>query len=139
MGGDVLADVHVCVDPELTVSEAHRIAEDVRAMLQDFRGDISDVVVHVDPGTPAQAAAGQSLPAPAEVRARLAIVWPPSSDPERTTIALHYRHRQIDVDVLLVEPGTLDPVAALEALSGIRADGPWLGRVRLLTTLGQQS
>jgi cation diffusion facilitator family transporter len=49
MGGDALVDVHVLVDPKLSVSEGHYIGEKVRERLITEIEEVSDVMVHVDP------------------------------------------------------------------------------------------
>ncbi|MCB1957487.1 MAG: cation transporter [Rhodocyclaceae bacterium] len=48
MGPQVLVDAHVQVDPRITVSEGHRIAETARVTLLRAREDVQDVLVHVD-------------------------------------------------------------------------------------------
>jgi len=41
-------DVHILVDPELTVTEGHQVAEVVRRNIIKAFGNIQDVLVHVD-------------------------------------------------------------------------------------------
>jgi len=48
MGGEFLIDVHILVDPEMTVTEGHRIAETARRNLINSMHNIQDVLVHVD-------------------------------------------------------------------------------------------
>jgi cation diffusion facilitator family transporter len=48
MGGKVFMDVHILVDPDLTVTEGHKIAESVRRKLIKTMDNIEDVLVHVD-------------------------------------------------------------------------------------------
>jgi len=48
MGGEIFMDVHILVDTDLTVTEGHKIAEQVRRrMISTFEG-VQDVLVHVD-------------------------------------------------------------------------------------------
>ncbi len=48
IGGEFLIDVHILVDPEMTVTEGHRVAEIARrSLIKDF-DNIQDVLVHVD-------------------------------------------------------------------------------------------
>jgi len=64
MGPGVALDVHVEVDPDITVTEGHDIARAVRDRMFDLFPDIIDVVVHVDPhGRVFEASAGNSRPA----------------------------------------------------------------------------
>jgi cation diffusion facilitator family transporter len=48
-GGRILADVHVQVDPELSVREGHDIASAVRRSVIAANEDVAEVVVHVEP------------------------------------------------------------------------------------------
>jgi cation diffusion facilitator family transporter len=48
IGGEILIDVHILVDPEMTVTEGHGVAEVVRRnVIKDF-DNVQDVLVHVD-------------------------------------------------------------------------------------------
>lgn len=48
IGGEVLMDVHILVDHEVSVTEGHQIAESVRRKLIRTMDNIQDVLVHVD-------------------------------------------------------------------------------------------
>ncbi len=48
IGGEFLIDVHILVDPEITVTEGHRVAEIARRNLIKAFDNIQDVLVHVD-------------------------------------------------------------------------------------------
>ena len=48
IGGEFLIDLHILVDPEMTVTEGHRVAEIVRRNLIKAFDNIQDVLVHVD-------------------------------------------------------------------------------------------
>ncbi|QID18870.1 cation transporter [Nitrogeniibacter mangrovi] len=48
MAHRVLCDAHVQVDPRITVSEGHYIAESVRRRVCGAHADVQDVLVHVD-------------------------------------------------------------------------------------------
>ena len=49
MGEDSFIDAHIVVDPKITVSEGHMIADDVRDNLKAQFDDVADVLVHIDP------------------------------------------------------------------------------------------
>jgi len=49
MGEDSFIDTHIVVDPKITVSEGHMIADNVRDNLKAQFDDIADVLVHIDP------------------------------------------------------------------------------------------
>lgn len=48
LGGEVLVDVHILVDSELTVTEGHQVAEVVRRNIIKEFSNVQDVLVHVD-------------------------------------------------------------------------------------------
>ncbi|MCK4856646.1 MAG: cation transporter, partial [candidate division Zixibacteria bacterium] len=50
-GPHIFVEVHVVVDPTLTVKEGHAIAKQVEACLIADVGDVSRVITHVDPDT----------------------------------------------------------------------------------------
>lgn len=62
LGGDIVVDVHVDVNPLISVSEGHRIAETVEYNITQTHKDVTDVTVHIDPAEhshePPKAAAG---------------------------------------------------------------------------------
>ena len=47
--GNILVDVHIQVDPRLSVSEGHRIGDVVRQSLLNQEDGITDVTIHIDP------------------------------------------------------------------------------------------
>jgi cation diffusion facilitator family transporter len=48
-GSQIFVEIHIVVDPELTVREGHAIAKQVKhTLLEDFR-DVTRVITHVDP------------------------------------------------------------------------------------------
>ena len=49
MAHKVLADVHIRVDPLISVSEGHRIGDEVMNTLKTQFSEIGDVIVHIDP------------------------------------------------------------------------------------------
>ena len=102
MGGNALEDVHIQVDPKLSVSEGHYISEKVRALLIRQIDEVTDVLVHIDPEDDEKVRLTEQLPARNTVIDRLQQAWrhiPESEFIERTT--LHYLDGKIQVDVLL--------------------------------------
>ncbi len=49
LGMRLIVDMHVVVDPEITVQEGHRLAHEVKAKLQRELPQVRDVMVHVEP------------------------------------------------------------------------------------------
>jgi len=98
-GGSASADVHVQVDPKISVSEGHMITLLVENRLKNEVDEVVDVTVHIDPEDDERATPCQGLPPRSEALARLDTLW--SGIPEagrRDRTVLHYLHGQIDVE-----------------------------------------
>lgn len=52
LGAQIIADLHILVDPGLTVKEGHSIASEVEEAINRELDNIYDVTVHVEPATP---------------------------------------------------------------------------------------
>lgn len=52
VAGSMLVDLHVLVDPGLSVHEGHEISRRVKSRLLDEGPDIVDVLVHIEPAAP---------------------------------------------------------------------------------------
>ena len=99
-GGQAVADVHVLVDPTVSVSEGHMISLLVEQRLKNEIDEITDVTVHIDPENDEAGIPCLGLPLRAEVEARLASLW--SHLPvamERERVVLHYLGGRVDIDV----------------------------------------
>ena len=51
LGGAIFVDMHVLVDPELTIREAHNLAHKVEELIRTRIDEVKDVVIHVEPAT----------------------------------------------------------------------------------------
>lgn len=49
IGSGIEVDLHVLVDPTLSVEEGHEISEEVKRRLLEYVSDLADVVVHLEP------------------------------------------------------------------------------------------
>jgi cation diffusion facilitator family transporter len=66
LGSQIIADLHIKVDPHISVHEGHRIATEVENVICDDLGNIYDITVHVEPVK--QKAAAQAAPGrPADI------------------------------------------------------------------------
>jgi cation diffusion facilitator family transporter len=102
LGGHALADVHVQVDPWLSVSEGHRIAEVVQYGLIDRVDVLEDVTVHIDPEDDEAGPSCAHLPLRSEAEAILErICGGVSCYDEKERMVLHYLSGQIDIDLYL--------------------------------------
>lgn len=101
-GSDALVDVHIQVDPTLSVSEGHRIGEKVRDDLIAQIEEVADVTVHIDPEDDESCSPCDHLPLRDEVLRTLRGRWqdlPAAAGIDSVT--LHYLDGTIHVDVLL--------------------------------------
>ncbi|MFN3785598.1 MAG: cation diffusion facilitator family transporter [Thiothrix sp.] len=102
MGGRVLADVHLQVDGQISVSEGHHIGETVMYRLRKQFPSISDVVVHIDPEDDETTHPCANLPSRLELldtlraQAATAPLWAHVEN-----ILLHYIDGKIALDLLL--------------------------------------
>ena len=102
MGSDALVDVHIQVDPTLSVSEGHQISETVRARLIDEIEEVSDVMVHIDPEDDEAAVSTASLPLRDAVRRRLDECFADIEAAKRIDrLTLHYYGGKLRVELLL--------------------------------------
>ncbi|MCU7805028.1 MAG: cation diffusion facilitator family transporter [Candidatus Thiodiazotropha sp. (ex Lucinoma borealis)] len=102
LGGHALADVHVQVDPWLSVSEGHRIAEVVQYGLIEGVDVLEDVTVHIDPEDDEEGPSCAHLPLRSEAEALLDSLWAEiTCYEERKRVVLHYLSGRIDVDLHL--------------------------------------
>jgi cation diffusion facilitator family transporter len=102
MGGHASADVHVQVDPWLSVSEGHRISEVVQMRLIQEVDMLSDVTVHVDPEDDEEGPSCAQLPLRRQAEAQLAKHWKDIvCFDQKKRIIMHYLSGRIDVDLYL--------------------------------------
>lgn len=102
MGGSIYVDVHIQVNPFLTVSEGHHIAQQVHHTLMQEMPEVTDVTVHVDPEDDEAAEPSKQLPNRDLVLSQLHNTW--SSLPESKSIhsiQLHYLSGHIVVEIKL--------------------------------------
>jgi len=120
-GSDVLADVHILVDPALSVSEGHQIGEAVRRRLMETNEDVTDVTVHIDPEDDELASSCDHLPLRNEILHRLGQQWQGIEfGIEVEKVVLHYLDGRVNVDVFL-PLGDLDQRKTQELSDLIRA------------------
>ncbi|MDP2134778.1 MAG: cation diffusion facilitator family transporter [Sulfuritalea sp.] len=132
MAHQVLVDAHVQVNPRISVSEGHRIAESARQRVLGSHPEVLDVLVHVDAENDLLGNAAVELPERAVLLAHLRELL--AADPpefERTT--LHYLGSRVEAEVFL-PPGFADPalVETLRRRVELALPGdPWFIAIRL--------
>ena len=104
MGDSALVDAHILVDPMISVSEGHFIAESARArVLSDRR--VLDALIHVDPENDASRRPALVLPPRSEVAARVEAELA-RRGLRATAVNLHYLSTGLEIDLTLAaDPG----------------------------------
>jgi cation diffusion facilitator family transporter len=135
-GGQATADVHVLVDPWLSVSEGHMISLQVEQRLKREIEEMADVTVHVDPEDDSRAPTCSALPLRPDALERLHTAWAEFDClPKARRVVLHYLSGHIDVDLYLPLDcfRTAEEAAALrDALQAALTHRPEFGRVVVL-------
>lgn len=134
IGGEASVDVHILVEPWLSVSEGHMIGQMVIDRLLEEITEVMDVTVHIDPEDDEKAIPCEGLPLRAEAEKLLSQQWRgiPGAE-KRRRIVLHYLAGKINVDVYF----SLDDLSDGEAqekftrtLQEKAAERPEFGAVR---------
>lgn len=127
MADSALVDAHIIVDPKISVSEGHYIAEAARAAV--LKGhQVMDVMVHIDSEDDLQAKPNARLPQRhlllAHLSSRLGAAIPPSA-----RIVLHYLSGMVDAEILFDE--ATDVEALQLQCSQIAADDKYFRSIRV--------
>lgn len=100
MGADALVDVHIQVDPKVSVSEGHMISETVRSKLIEDFDEVADVLVHIDPENDESAQSCERLPMRDELLRKLKTYWREIPGSEQIKyITLHYLDGKVDMEI----------------------------------------
>ncbi len=109
--GNILVDVHIQVDPRLSVSEGHRIGDVVRQSLLNQADGITDVTIHIDPENDETIDHCGQLPLREHVIHALKQQWADLPSAAIENVTLHYLSGGIDVELDLpieILPNILD-------------------------------
>ena len=99
MGGNAFVDVDVLVDPSITVSEGHRIGEEVLKRLNQDIDELTDVTVHIDPENDETDTPSGDAPMRGVILERLRSHWRGITGSEKIeNVALHYFDGKIKVE-----------------------------------------
>ena len=129
MAGKTLLDMHLQVNPRVSVSEGHEIGCWVAATLRAQFPDISDITFHVDPEDDAamdQDGPQKLRPLRDEIETALTSVWADLCEIDR--LHLHYLKGRVDVDLITNSDVTTAQLQSVDCPS-------WLGQVRVLKPL----
>lgn len=97
--GSVFVDVHIQVDPRLSVSEGHQIGDSVRRRLLQQVDEVTDVTVHIDPENDESGSPCHDLPLREQIIAELKQRWPQLPVSAVEAVTLHYLSGAIDVEL----------------------------------------
>lgn len=139
MGSDIFIDIHLQVDPAISVSEGHHIGEWVtRGLLEKFP-DMADITVHIDAEDDEYIEDREApfpIPPPGKrVRQELVEAWRPILAPENIRkITLHYLNNSVSAELFLDRTkldDNHDPEKLKEALLEGSRDLGWLRRITI--------
>lgn len=100
MGKDMLIDVHILVEPYISVSEGHNIAQKVHDKLKKNFTEIQDVTIHVDPEDDEIASPSVNLPS-RKILEKNILNNLKSQFPEIETWVIHYLDGKITIDLII--------------------------------------
>jgi cation diffusion facilitator family transporter len=113
MGGDALADVHIQVNPTISVSEGHHISEAVRATLIREIDELLDVTVHIDTENDQAAKRTFNLPLRSEaIKHAMRCFQGIDAVNEIEQVNLHYLNGKMRLELLLPLDRAKDTEAA---------------------------
>ena len=137
VGHEAQVDVHVQVDPWLSVSEGHMIAIAVEEAAKASLDEVTDVTVHIDPEDDEEAPPCEGLPLRGTALGMLERAWKEAGCNGRwERVQLHYIQGRIHVDLYLplacLEES--DPQSIRDQLGAALAGMKEFGKLRLFFT-----
>ena len=139
MAHQVLVDAHVQVNPRISVSEGHRIAETARRRVLASHPEVLDVLVHVDAENDLMGNAAADLPDREFLLSHLAeLLGLDAAELPQTT--LHYLGNRVEAEVSF--PAGFahgDRLSVMrDRLHPQLADDPWYSAIHLKQTIAPQ-
>jgi cation diffusion facilitator family transporter len=138
MGSTVVADVHILVDPDISVSEGHRISVEVESAIDKMSRDPMDVTVHIDPEDDSDGSMPY-LPMRLEIDRIVRQAWAESSNIPLENIGIHYLGNKIDIDLELSVSKIKNPqqvAMCVQALRQALSQHDYIGQVKGLVNMG---
>ncbi|MDD4929120.1 MAG: cation diffusion facilitator family transporter [Gallionella sp.] len=132
MADNALVDAHILVDPKISVSEGHYIAESARnAVLKHHH--VLDVMVHIDPEDDMQARHNTKLPGRPRLLAELAerLDEPCVQD---YRVVFHYLEGRVDVELYLPDADQAAGSALQARCDELLRDDPLFRSIHVHTT-----
>jgi len=130
-GGKAIVEVHLVVDPRISVSEGHQIGASASARLRENFTDVGEVIPHIDPqGNPDHdhPLDGTAVPSRNEVEEIISTRWREMTDSgSGLKFDLHYLEHGIEIDLIagnaddaVTAKGLANQLINLERIIGIR-------------------
>lgn len=132
--GNILVDVHIQVDPRLSVSEGHRIGDVVRQSLLNQADGITDVTIHIDPENDETIDHCDQLPLREHVIQALKQQWADLPVAAIEKVTLHYLSGGIDVELDLpieILPNILDAKKQADTLKQAAATLTYIREIQV--------
>jgi len=130
MGSDAIVEVHLQVNPAISVSEGHHIGEWVSRKLEQQFQEVNDVIIHIDAEDDAVEEARESDDLPPlrkAIRTSLYEIWRNQiSRDDILKMDLHYLNNQVDVELYLKKSL---PAVSSEELKQAAKEFAWLGGI----------
>lgn len=120
MAHRALVDAHLLVEPRISVSEGHRIAEEARSRVLAACPQVLDVLVHIDPEEDLSPSIAGRPPGRQRVLAELAPLLAEVPPPQR--VVLHYLNNRVEAE-LFFAADDLGSDSDLAAVEGRLRDG----------------
>ena len=134
MGPHALVDVHIIVEPRISISEGHYISELVAHRLVERVDEVSDVLVHIDPEDDQINPSPHGLPSRARLHQELAAAWadcPGARGITDSDLRIHYLAGGIELELTL----PLDLLEGRDAEALEAAYGSCLPRMEAIRSL----
>lgn len=133
MGAQVFLDIHIEVNPRISVSEGHQIGVKVTQIIREHHPEVADVTFHIDAEDDSDnrlPPLEELLPLREDIINQLQTAW--RSLPiefKADQLVLHYLNNRIDIDLYLADclPVTLSETVLKQHLG----DKAWLGQLRV--------
>jgi len=132
MGSAVILDIHLQVEPFISVSEGHHIGDWVCNQLKKKFKEIDDITVHIDAEDDEEGTPDSIPPLRKEVRSELMKSWQGLlQEKDMLKMTLHYLESQINVELFLAQKPDEDSDELQQKLSEASNHLSWLGRITL--------
>jgi len=114
MGDLALVDAHILVDPLISVSEGHYIAESARLKVLENK-NVLDALIHVDPENDLLGKPAPGLPTREALTHAIKLAFD-ARGIALQSINIHYLRRGIDLDIMVPKQPQFDTRSILDAL-----------------------